>query len=1340
MNKQGFTVSGFEPGLEGDQGIVIDGAGPAAVEGFFGRDVCGDRSGTGGFEFVQWQRSLAAAAFLSLGGSVLIDPPVLQRGEQEGTKESVPRLDAVQEVPAEQMDEESLNIVGGSVVIDTSAAQKGIKRLPVGTGETFPASQRLRRNVALRLFDHGPERGRKGLERYRGQICRAAVGLLGHRLELTTTRPGAQSRDQDPVFSSHGPFLFVYDNEMRMDTSSCLECGSPLEADGVCLACVFGEALVTDDSEADTQTGDSRFGSFAPQKAGMFGKYLLRRTLGAGGMGVIWEAEETTARRVVALKMIRGFAFSSEAEKLRFTTEAQAAAQLDHPHIVPVYEVGETEGQPFFTMKLLEGGTLAERLKGGALPAREAAQIMEKLARAVQHAHEHGVLHRDLKPGNVLIDKTGEPFLTDFGLAKLADAQQDLTLTNARMGTPAYMSPEQARGSSRDVTTVSDVWGLGAMLYQMLTGKLPFPGNTPAEIFSHIAHDEPVSLRTLAASADSDMETLCLRCLEKESARRLPSAGMLADELARWLRGEPLLSRRVSGTERALRWARRHPWRVGAGAALVASLLAGTIVSLLLWQKSEANRGIAVESSNRVTKLAAAERFTGYVSTLSAALAARERHDFAKARQLLASAPEEHRGFEWRLLEQLCAGDQQSLFRLPDGDSPEALAAGPDGDSLAIVTHSGTLHLCRPDGSALRPARRLPEVKKDDPGHLNPLEYHGLAYAPGGRHLACGFRNTLRVFDAETLEVVMERDGIARPQSVWLDDRHLLFGHDRSTADRTWSAWIFDMRDGSIFDLPQQWSAPVAISADRSIVALAENRGDQVTFLRVADLADAVSLQNAQPVGHWHHQAFRAHGNGILMALSTDGKYFAALFGPIDDPGRYLEVTETATGKLLLLQNFREAMAGVVFHPSEPQVALVGADAAVRLFHFLKPRPEGLRTYDDDSNWSIREPLNGNGAHTPPHRLLSRSAEDGRAVFLLGHESRGTGVIYSRDGTSLFTTAADDSVRRWRTSVPAPPTRISGIYLTPLERHPSVSPDGTRMLYSIGQAVRFWREQGRCDTTLTDQMPLAVLPEGRLATMDRGSSDILLWQEEGAEIREAGRIPGPGYIQSFRGLLRGVVFPDGRRIAGLLPGRVFVVDVEKQTTAATENQVWETGPSRAWNIAISPDQRYLAASGLGHRVRLYDPADLNKPALSVGEFRGYDTALVFHPDGTRLYCGNEDGRVRVFDTSTWTELPGEGWQAQRGAVTALGISNDKRLIATAGDTTLKLWLLEKHPDDARVEMLNFTTYFPAAWLHFGRDADGGDRALLHAAPFCPLEIWPGSYGPSGKPSLRASAR
>ena len=199
-------------------------------------------------------------------------------------------------------------------------------------------------------------------------------------------------------------------------------------------------------------------------------------------MGVVWEAEDTSLGRTVALKMIRGFAFSTDGEKQRFHAEAKAVAQLDHPDIVPIYEVGEIEDQPYFTMKLLEGGTLSQHLQDGPLGARDASVIMEKVARAIHHAHERGVLHRDIKPNNVLIDAVSEPYLADFGLAKLLDSSTGLTLNHAHVGTPQYMSPEQAWGSASDITPASDVWAAGALFYHMLAGRIPFPGTSSGEI------------------------------------------------------------------------------------------------------------------------------------------------------------------------------------------------------------------------------------------------------------------------------------------------------------------------------------------------------------------------------------------------------------------------------------------------------------------------------------------------------------------------------------------------------------------------------------------------------------------------------------------------------------------------------------------------------------------------------------------------------------------------------------------------------------------------------------------------------------------------------------------
>lgn len=342
----------------------------------------------------------------------------------------------------------------------------------------------------------------------------------------------------------------------------CPTCQRVLRPDHSCLHCAMDLALgaATESPEAggDLPAAPLGFAGFAdPALPMVVGRFRLMARLGMGGMGTVYEAEDGGLERTVALKMIRGFRFSTADEMSRFQREAQAAARLDHPNIVPVYEIGEIGGCPFLSMKLIRGGTLADRLKMGPMPAEESATIMAKVAAAVGHAHEKGVLHRDLKPSNILLDLDGEPWLTDFGMARLAGVDAVLTVTGAQIGTPHYMSPEQAAGLVRDLTAASDVWALGAMFYQMLSGQVPYEGESSVAIMHEVVSAPPPRLRP-KARRELDLSVLIERCLQKEPAGRLQGASLLAEELQRWLRQEPILSRPVSQLEKGWRWAGRH--------------------------------------------------------------------------------------------------------------------------------------------------------------------------------------------------------------------------------------------------------------------------------------------------------------------------------------------------------------------------------------------------------------------------------------------------------------------------------------------------------------------------------------------------------------------------------------------------------------------------------------------------------------------------------------------------------------------------------------------------------------------------------------------------------------
>src|SRR6266542_1087308 len=360
----------------------------------------------------------------------------------------------------------------------------------------------------------------------------------------------------------------------------CPRCGAEIPADapeGGCPGCFYEAALNALASESVNGLDDSgdvnkpaRGATRSERLAKMLGElgdYELLEEVGRGGQGVVFRARQKSLNRIVALKVIGLGQWATKAHLKRFRLEAEAAASLDHPCIVPIYEVGERDGQCYFSMKFVEGGQLEEVAKHTPISIRQAAELIAKVARTVHYAHEHGILHRDIKPGNILLDAKGEPHLTDFGLARLVESESTVTRTLEVLGTPSYMAPEQAAGNNAKLTSSTDVYGLGAVLYQLLTNHPPFAGGTTYETIKLLLETEPRQPRLWNPKVDRDLSTICLKCLEKDPQRRYSSAQALAEDLERWLRHEPIQARRAGVFTRGTKWVQRNPKSITTGAA-----------------------------------------------------------------------------------------------------------------------------------------------------------------------------------------------------------------------------------------------------------------------------------------------------------------------------------------------------------------------------------------------------------------------------------------------------------------------------------------------------------------------------------------------------------------------------------------------------------------------------------------------------------------------------------------------------------------------------------------------------------------------------------------------------
>src|SRR5215475_3703758 len=385
----------------------------------------------------------------------------------------------------------------------------------------------------------------------------------------------------------------------------CRNCGAKIFSDapqGLCTGCVLEAAIggfpdavagVADPGHANKP--QSHKATRGAELLGELGEYELLEEVGRGGQGVVFRARQKSLNRIVALKVIRLGQWASKVHLRRFRLEAEAAARLEHPGIVPIHEVGERDDSCYFSMKFIEGGQLDEVVRRTPMSIRQGVELIAKIARTVHYAHEHGILHRDIKPGNILLDAKSEPHLTDFGLARLVESESSVTQTLDVLGTPSYMAPEQAIGNNAAISSVTDVYGLGAVLYQLLTSQPPFAGGATYETIKLLLDTEPRQPRLLNPKIDRDLSTICLKCLEKDPKRRYSSALALAEDLERWLKHEPIQARHTGIIVRSKKWVQRNP----TSALLAASLIAlAAAAGWILWESELIRRplttGIAV--------------------------------------------------------------------------------------------------------------------------------------------------------------------------------------------------------------------------------------------------------------------------------------------------------------------------------------------------------------------------------------------------------------------------------------------------------------------------------------------------------------------------------------------------------------------------------------------------------------------------------------------------------------------------------------------------------------------------------------------------------------------------